>query len=157
MSGQKTFLRLNARSNVVNALLFSRQGFKYQPNYISRRSFIKERRLLKSSLAFHDSQRFLYGNNNREITGEAANGNSATALDAEIAFKFQALIRNELEDAQTTLENIKKQTIERSGYIALPIQSIDANKIKFSLRQVDFSQKEKLLKQNSVYIIGNWL
>ena len=145
MSGQKTFLRLNARSNVVNALLFSRQGFKYQPNYISRRSFIKERRLLKSSLAFHDSQRFLYGNNNREITDEteAANGNSATALDAEIASKFQALIKNELADAQTTLENIKKQTIERSGYIALPIQSIDANKIKFSLRQVDFSQKEE--------------
>ena len=143
MSGQKTFLRLNARSNVVNALLFSRQAFEYQPNYIARRSFINKWRLLKSSLAFHDSQRFLYGNNNREITDEteAANGNSATALDAEIAFKFQALIRNELEDAQTTLENIKKQMIERSGYIALPIQSINANIIRFSLRQVDFSQK----------------
>ena len=95
------------------------------------------------------TQRFLYGNNNREITGEAeaANGNLATALDAEIAFKLQALIKNELEDARTTLENIKKQRIGRNGYIALSIQSINANKIRFSLRQVDFSQKEKLLKK----------
>lgn len=143
MPGQKPFLRLNSRSKVVNVLFYSNLNFNSQPNYIAQRSFTNKRHLLKSSVAFHYSQRLLYGNNGKEIANGIEDANApSTFLAAENALKFQALIKDELETAKVSFDNIKKQAIDRFGYISLPIQSIDANRIRFSLRQVVFSTKK---------------
>ena len=140
MPGQKPFLRLNARSKVVNVLFYSNLNFNSQPNYIAQRSFTNKRHLLKSSVAFLYSQRLLYGNNGKGIANGIEDANLPSTLAAEN--KFQTLIKDELETAKVSFDNIKKQAIDRFGYISLPIQSIDANKIRFSLRQVVFRQRK---------------
>ena len=138
---KRSFLLRNGSSILLSTKfgICSKQaakGFKSQSNCVAQRKLLKSSRPFA---AFYNSERYFFqsfcqwqSQCDAEINSDA---NASSASDDTVV-AFQRLLCNRLEAAQIALEKIKTQTIEKKRYISLPIQSICANEINFSLRQV---------------------
>ena len=138
---KRPFLLRNG-SSILRSMKFvicskqAAKGFKSLSNCLVQWELLKSNRPFA---AFYNSKRYFFqsfcqwqSQCDAEINSDA--NASAASDDAVIA--FQRILCNKLEAAQREFEKIKKHAIERKWCISLPIQSICANKINFSLRKV---------------------
>ena len=112
------------------------KGFKSQSNCLV------QRKLLKSSRPFayfYNSKRYFFQSFCRwqsQCDAEVNSDPNAFSVPDDTVVVFQKLLCNKLESAKIEFEKLKKQAIERKGYMSFPIQSFCASGVGFSLTQV---------------------
>ena len=112
------------------------KGFKSQSNCVAQRKLFKS---CRPFTAFYNSERYFFQSFCRwqsQCDAEVNSDANASSASDDTVVAFQKLLCNKLESAKIEFEKLKKQAIERKGYLSFPIQSFFASGIGFSLTQV---------------------
>ena len=112
------------------------KGFKSQSNCVAQRKLFKS---CRPFTAFYNSERYFFQSFCRwqsQCDAEVNSDANASSASDDTVVAFQKLLCNKLESAKIEFEKLKKQAIERKGYMFFPIQSFIASGVEFSLTQV---------------------
>ena len=138
---KKSSLLRNGTSNLrsMKCGICSKQAAK---GFISQSNCLVQRKLLNSSrpfAAFYNSERYFFQSFcqwQSQYDAEVNSDANASSVPDDTVVAFQKLLCNKLESAKIEFEKLKKQAIERKGYMSFPIQSFFASGVEFSLTQV---------------------